>query len=482
MKQLFVTSILGLAALAATAANPPLRIYGDSGKPDTVSRQTYYLVGITSPGAEAWIDGKEAHVYKTGSFGAEITLKEGKNVIPVKVKQGKKKSEVKRTVVYSPVTVKKTFAITENTRELAQPVYLATDSGAYLQYGNGGDRLGGSKISFLDQGVELKAVGETKGLYKVQLSDNYFAYVPKEYVHKADFNPVVVNSGSASLANIGKADRVSISLPRRVAYTSMTMIDPQVVKVSLYGVTNNTNWLTQRNELGIVEFVDLQQESDVLHLYIRLNDSHNWGYSVHYQGNMLVIDVRHRPKSLDLADLTIGLDAGHGGEFPGARSPSGLLEKDVNLDIILKMADMLRAKGAKVVLTREGDTGPSMTERKRIWRDGGVDIAISVHNNSSGNPLVPMGTSSYYKHICNRGLAKSLHESMLTLGLANFGLVGNFNFSLNGPTEYPNALVEVLFMSSLPEEEMLADPEYRTKIAGRIVAGLENYLREAAKK
>ena len=59
MKQLFVTSILGLAALAAAAANPPLRIYGDSGKPDTVSRQTYYLVGITSPGAEAWIDGKE---------------------------------------------------------------------------------------------------------------------------------------------------------------------------------------------------------------------------------------------------------------------------------------------------------------------------------------------------------------------------------------------------------------------------------------
>ena len=89
---------------------------------------------------------------------------------------------------------------------------------------------------------------------------------------------------------------------------------------------------------------------------------------MHYQGNMLVIAVRHRPKSLDLADLTIGLDAGHGGEFPGARSPSGLLEKDVNLDIILKMADMLRAKGAKVVLTREGDTGPSMTERKRIWQ------------------------------------------------------------------------------------------------------------------
>lgn len=137
--------------------------------------------------------------------------------------------------------------------------------------------------------------------------------------------------------------------------------------------------------------------------------------------------------------------------------------------------------GANVVLTRDGDTGPSMTERKQIWKDANVDIAISVHNNASGNPLIPMGTSCYYKHISNRALANALHKSMLGMGLANFGLTGNFNFSLNGPTDYPNALVEVLFMSSLPEEEMLADPEIRKQLARHIVDGLLNYLKEANK-
>ena len=70
---------------------------------------------------------------------------------------------------------------------------------------------------------------------------------------------------------------------------------------------------------------------------------------------------------------------------------------------------------------------------------------------------------------------------MLSLGVENFGLTGNFNFSLNGPTEYPNTLVEGLFMSSLPEEELLASPEYRRQMAQKVVDGIIDYL-EIVKK
>ena len=70
---------------------------------------------------------------------------------------------------------------------------------------------------------------------------------------------------------------------------------------------------------------------------------------------------------------------------------------------------------------------------------------------------------------------------MLKMKLADFGLTGNFNFSLNGPTEYPNALVEVLFMSSLPEEELLADPAYRTRLARGVVDGILDYLAQVRK-
>ena len=230
------------------------------------------------------------------------------------------------------------------------------------------------------------------------------------------------------------------------------------------------------------QVVDLRRDgADELTLVIRLKDEFQWGWSVDYEGNNLVIEVRHRPKSLNIKDLTIGLDAGHGGKYPGAVSPSGLTEKEVNLDIVLKAADMLRKMGAKVVLTRDSDQGPSMTERKKTWLEGGVDLAVSVHNNASGNPLIPMGNSCYYKHISNRALANALHQSMLKMKLADFGLTGNFNFSLNGPTEYPNALVEVLFMSSLPEEELLADPAYRTRLARGVVDGILDYLAQVRK-
>lgn len=478
MTRLFITTVLASLALSAGAAvNPRLDIYTGDRRTDTVHNSRQYLIGVTDPAAKAFIDGKEVHVYKTGSFGSEVNLKEGENKFNVKTKlNGRTSTKEVRLVYLAPKARKASPTIT---RDLDTALHITTLPGAYLQYGNGADRLGGSKMGFLDADIPMTAVGETDNLYKVALGQQAFAYIPKSSVAGGGAGAQVVNTGSASVFNIGKADRIAISLPQRLPYYAYTQIDPSEIIVKLYGATNNTNWLTQRNATEMIEYVDLrQEESDVLSLVIRLKDKYQWGFSLAYEGNTLNIDVRHRPASLDLSHLTIGLDAGHGGQYPGARSPSGLTEKEVNLDIVLKLAEILRNKGAKVVLTREGDTGPSMTERKQIWKDAGVDLAVSVHNNSSGNPLTPMGTSSYYKHISNRALAASLHASMLELGLANFGLTGNFNFSLNGPTDYPNALVEVLFMSSLPEEEMLADPETRTRLAAQIAKGIENYLNE----
>lgn len=476
MKRYIIMAIVA-ASMALTAAGAPLRldIYRDEQPTDTVGNSKYYLIAVTEPGARAWIAGKECKVYRTGSFGAELKLKEGENKVSVKVKEGKREAKRDVRLVYVPRA--KSAAVAETVRELAEPLNVVSKEFAYLQYGNGGDRLGGSKMNFLAPGVEMTAVGETDRLYKVALGGTRWAYVPKDEVEAGGNGQQTVNTGSARIVNTGRCDRVSLAVPARLAYYTRSEIDPSTIKVTLYGAMNNTNWLTQENKTEMIEWVDLQQEeSDVLTVVIRLKDKYQWGYSVGYEEGRLVIDVRHRPKSLEVKDLVIGLDAGHGGEYRGAVSPSGLTEKEVNLDIVLKAARMLEELGAKVVLTRDSDTGPSMTERKRTWLAGGVDIAVSVHNNASGNPLVPMGTSAYYKHISNRALAKALHDSMLESGVANFGLTGNFNFSLNGPTDYPNALVEALFMSSLPEEELLADESYRTKIAERIVKGLQNYL------
>lgn len=144
--------------------------------------------------------------------------------------------------------------------------------------------------------------------------------------------------------------------------------------------------------------------------------------------------------------------------------------------MILRLKSLLEAKGAKVVLSRDKDTGPTMAERKKIFNEANIDLMISIHNNSGGSPLNTMGTSTFYKYISNRELASCMLDRLLELGLKNFGLTGNFNFSLNAPTEYPNVLLEVLFMSSLPEEEKLADPDFRQQVAEKALLGLEDYL------
>ncbi len=482
MKRILSLAFAASALVAGAQEAPMLKIY--SGAPDTIRSAETTLVCVTTPGAIAKVDGRDVHVYRTGSFGTKLALEPGANRITVDVeKDGLKTQKVLDIFRDTNPAPKKEAQAEEQESRFMEPRWVETKAGAYLQYGNGDDRLGGSKMGFIDEGILLKAVGQKGSLYCVALGDNRVAYLAKEYAVDASAPALTgaVNTGSWSVADEGDVDRVSIALPRRLAYSYATELEPSTITVDVYGATDNSNWITQRTAtLGIIDYVDFRQvDSDIYRVILRLKPGVQWGFHVGYNGNSLTIDVRHRPASLALKNLTIGLDAGHGGKYPGAKSPSGLVEKEVNLDIILHIKEMLEAKGAKVVMTRTGDTGPSMGERKRIWREAKVDLAVSVHNNSGGGALSSPGTAVLYKHLFCRPMAQAVTARLLETGLPLFGIVQNFNFSLNGPTEFPEVLVEGMFMSSLQEEEKLADPAFRRLVAQKIVAGIEDYLKAA---
>ncbi|MEJ7611438.1 MAG: N-acetylmuramoyl-L-alanine amidase, partial [Ferruginibacter sp.] len=88
---------------------------------------------------------------------------------------------------------------------------------------------------------------------------------------------------------------------------------------------------------------------------------------------------------------------------------------------------------------------------------------------------------SLYKHIGFQPLSLFIHRRMLQLGLKEYGHVGSFNFMLNSPTEYPNALVETLFLSNPEEESLILDTNFQQQIADKIVAGIKDFLLAAAK-
>jgi N-acetylmuramoyl-L-alanine amidase len=65
---------------------------------------------------------------------------------------------------------------------------------------------------------------------------------------------------------------------------------------------------------------------------------------------------------------------------------------------------------------------------------------------------------------------------MLELGLKEYGNTGSFNFMLNSPIEYPNALVEVLFLSNPEEEMLILEDDFQQKVADKIVLGIKDFL------
>lgn len=379
--------------------------------------------------------------------------------------------------------------VTGKTGEISAPQpeglkYIKTLKGAYLNSGNGTDRLGGNKIGFLESGIVMEVIEEKDHLYKVRLSENRYAFIPKEYAadtSAADYSPVIT-SGSISVVNAGATDRISIALEKKRCYTIREEVEPEKMIIELYGVHNNSNWITQYLDLESIENIDIAQvDSDILRLTVDLKKRSCWGYSVKYEGGRFVIDIKHTPE-LRLKGMVIGVDAGHGGpDAPGTRGIGTRVdEKDLNLDMALRLKRILESKGARVVLSRDKDTSLTMAERKALFLKNNIDMLISIHCNAGGTAS---GTSTYYKYIQNRMFAKSLLESILKIeGVKPFGLVGNFNFSLNAPTEYPNALVETLFLSDPQDEARLNDPAFRERIMKQVAKGVENYLKYCKKR
>ena len=350
---------------------------------------------------------------------------------------------------------------------------------AYLLFGLGEDRLGGSKIGYIDSLIPLRVLGKAGNLFKVQLSKYRSAFIPDdavEYLPKGTFTPQSLSS-SWRVYGDSSFDYVQVGFSTRLPYQSQQYTDPSRIVVDVFGATNNTNWITQLENTREIKRVDYEQlEDEVLRIIIQLKHPHHWGHAIYYSGNRLVIKVRPQPAKLELRNLRIAIDAGHGGGNVGTKGPTGSSEKELALAVALKLRQALRLQGAKTIMTRVSETYVDNKERILMYRDSLPDLLVSIHLNSSGDPVNIAGTSTYYRHIGFRPLSLDIYKRMLELGLKEFGNIGSFNFMLNSPTEYPNALVEMLFLSNPADEMLIMDEKFQQSVADKIVAGIKDFL------
>lgn len=206
------------------------------------------------------------------------------------------------------------------------------------------------------------------------------------------------------------------------------------------------------------------------------------------------IDQAVSTSVLEQRQRVVVLDAGHGGEDSGAIGISGVLEKDINLSVVLKLRDMLTLGGYKVVLTREEDRSihdpgtekkgerkiSDMNNRLELIQEQPSPVLISVHQNQFTQEQYS-GAQMFYSETNpnNQTFADIMQRKFVA-----FLQPGNTReIKPSGPelfllynTQSPSLLVECGFLSNAEECALLSGEEYQCKVAFTIFAGLSEFL------
>lgn len=197
----------------------------------------------------------------------------------------------------------------------------------------------------------------------------------------------------------------------------------------------------------------------------------------------IVLSMKRDPAFVS-TDYTIVIDAGHGGKDPGAISPNGTKEKDVNLIIALKTRDLLESLGYNVIMTRTGDTYPGLYERSGMANSNNADIFVSIHHNSIANSEIngleilycprdkgPRKTDEQYP------LADAVLKGILSsTGGVDRGIRQRPDIIVTREADMPAILVEVGYLTNAQEEARILNDAHQNKVVSGLVSGIQNYF------
>jgi len=195
--------------------------------------------------------------------------------------------------------------------------------------------------------------------------------------------------------------------------------------------------------------------------------------------NYLILGSTEQSGNSLLTKKVIAIDPGHGGKDSGAVG-FGLKEKDVVLDVGLKVQKLLEAEGAKVIMTRNNDIFLELQERAAIANNSKADIFISLHINAATSESAN-GTETYwndtYQSANSKKLAEKIQNRLIEkLGTRNRG-VKDAGFYVIKYTTMPSVLAELGFISNKAEAGKLNTTQFRDNAAEAILLGVLDYYK-----
>lgn len=314
--------------------------------------------------------------------------------------------------------------------------------------------------------------------------------------------------------------RIVLDLSRPTSYKNKFLFNPYRLYIDLDDTAVTGTFSPLIINRGLVKKVRVgQHNKKTVRVVLDLNGKADYKIFPLPSPNRLVIDIYNRAQfSAKNIVRKIVIDPGHGGKDSGAIGKSGLMEKDIVLDVGLRLKKLIEEKlKVKVIMTRNKDIFIPLEERTAIANTTGADLFISIHTNANPSRRI-RGVETYLlgKATDKSALAtasrensvseKSLNDLQLiltdllttvkqdeSLRLAHYiqsNIVKRLKPKYKVPdlgikqapfyvlvnARMPSILAEISFISNPREERLLARRSYRQEIAEAIFKGILNYI------
>ena len=322
-----------------------------------------------------------------------------------------------------------------------------------------------------------------------------------------------------SLFQLSNPDRVVIDLEE-------AQLDFDAASLDLSNTAVGGIRFGNREDGGLRVVIDLEQVARPQSFSLDPNESYGYRLVLDLERETTAVVRTIEQVAADSRDIIVAIDAGHGGEDPGASGPGGIREKDVVMEISRQLQRIIDSTpGYRALMVRDGDYYIALRDRAEIARQNRADIFLSIHadafdqpsaNGASVYALSDRGATSerasYLAQKENRsdligGVGDlSLHDkddvlasvlldlsmtasldSSLRLGAQIVPQLGSVtrlhkkqveqaSFLVLKSPDMPSLLIETGFISNPDEARRLADPAFQANVADSIFSGVRRYF------
>lgn len=347
--------------------------------------------------------------------------------------------------------------------------------------------VGRAYILYPRAGTKFMLVGEDGSTYRCKIATGQHVFVRKDRMTLLPVGTAVPRQYFSTIRTkrAGKGTQIRFELGDRMPYMLLHDAQQNSLNLKLFYTNADVDYIVSANPDPLVRDIRWSQQADnVFEAKIDLKTAQLWGYTVAYEGNTLVLELRDAPKinlMRPLEGQKITIDPGHGGEDTGGAGPLRVPEKDIVFAISKQLEKALMKRGAIVTLTRNSDVEIGLLDRSIIADQAGSSVFVSVHANAlpdGVDPKTAKGFGAFYFQPQSRKLAQTIQDTVRA-SIPDYGDDGTHyqNLAVTRPTQMLQVLLESGFLTDKSNLRYMMSQSGQIRLAEAYATGLERFFR-----